>query len=131
MPAVLVVDDRPEMRYIMTRSLAAAGFQVHESATGQDAMRLANPQVDAIVLDLVLPDMDGFDVLRRLKANPATSNIPVILKTGMRVEDGYRQRGLQAGAAAYVTEPFEPRALVAAVRGVLGDSASSGSPSKP
>ena len=129
MPTVLVVDDRPDARYIMVRPLAAAGFDVRETATGRDALRLARLQVDAIVLDLVLTDIDGFQVLRQLKADPATSNIPVILKTAVHREDGHQQRGLAAGAAAYFTEPFDPHALVAAVRGVLGDGAPA-SPSK-
>ena len=63
---VLVVDDRPDARYRMGHPLATAGFDVRETATGRDALRLARLQVDAIVLDLVLPDMDGYDVLRKL-----------------------------------------------------------------
>lgn len=81
-----------------------------------------------IVLDIVLPDMDGYKALRRLKADPATSNIPVILKTAVHVDDGHRQRGLPAGAAAYFAESFDPQALVAAVRGVPGDGASPNQP---
>jgi DNA-binding response OmpR family regulator len=108
----------------MARPLAAAGFDVRETATGRDALRLARLQADAIVLDLALPDMDGHEVLRRLKADPATSEIPVILKTAVHVEDGHRERGLKAGAAAYFAEPFDPQALIAAVRGVLRDGAS-------
>jgi CheY-like chemotaxis protein len=79
MRTILVVDDRPDSRYATARPLAAAGFDVRETATGRDALRLARLQVDVIVLDLVLPDMDGYDVLRRLKADPATSQIPVIV----------------------------------------------------
>ena len=90
MNTVLVVDDRPDARESMTRPLAAAGFDVRETATGRDALRLARLQVDAILLDLVLPDMDGFDVLRALKADPATGDIPVILKTAAYLEDGHR-----------------------------------------
>jgi CheY-like chemotaxis protein len=122
---ILVVDDRPDARYSMAHPLAAAGFDVRETATGRDALRLARLRVDAIVLDLVLLDIDGFEVLRRLKADPATSDIPVVLKTAVHREDAHRQRGLEAGAAAYFTEPFDPHALITVVRGVLGDSASS------
>ncbi len=108
----------------MARPLAAAGFDVRETATGRDALRLARLQADAIVLDLVLPDMDGHEVLRQLKADPATREIPVILKTAVHTEDSHRERGLAAGAAAYFAEPFEPQALIAVVRGVLRDGAS-------
>ena len=119
-----MVDDRPDARYSMTRPLTAAGFDVRETATGRDALRLARLQADAIVLDVVLPDMDGIEVLRLLKADPATPNVPVILKTAVHREDGHRQRGLDAGAAEYFAEPFDSQALVAAVHRVLGDDAS-------
>ena len=124
MNTVLVVDDRPDARYSMARPLAAAGFDVRETATGRDALRLARLQADAIVLDLVLPDMDGHEVLRQLKADPATREIPVILKTAVHIEVGHRERGLAAGAAAYFAEPFDPQALIAVVRGVLRDGGS-------
>jgi DNA-binding response OmpR family regulator len=112
----------------MARPLAAAGFDVRETATGREALRLARLQVDAIVLDLILPDIDGYEVLRRLKADPATSHIPVILKTAAPRGEGHRHLGLAAGAAAYFAEPFDVQALIAAVRGVLGDDTSSGRP---
>jgi DNA-binding response OmpR family regulator len=131
MHTVLVVDDRPDARYKIARPLAAAGFDVRETATGRDALRLARLQVDAIVLDLVLPDMDGYEVLRRLKADALTRDIPVILKTAARLEDGDRELGLHAGAADYFAEPFDPQVLVAAVRRVLGDGGTSGSAPKP
>jgi cyclic di-GMP phosphodiesterase len=110
----------------MGRPLVAAGFDVRETATGRDALRLARLQagglkVDVIVLDLVLPDMDGYEVLRRLKIDPVTRNIPVLLKTAVLLEDGHRELGLAAGAVDYFAEPFAQQALIAAVRRVLGD----------
>jgi CheY-like chemotaxis protein len=90
MSTVLVVDDRPDARYSMSRPLALADFDVRETATGQDALRLARLPVDAIVLDLVLQDMDGFEVLQRLKDDPLTKNIPVILKSAVHQDDGHR-----------------------------------------
>jgi CheY-like chemotaxis protein len=125
MNTVLVVDDRPDARYSMARPLVAAGFDVRETATGRDALRLARLQIDVIVLDIVLLDMDGYEVLRRLKADPVTRDIPVILRTAIALEDGHRQRGLDAGAADYFAEPFDPQALIAAVRRVLGEGTSS------
>ena len=124
MRLVLVVDDRPDARYIMTRPLAAAGFAVREAATGHDALQLVRSQTDAIVMDIALPDMDGFEVLQRLKDDPLTKNIPVILKTAVHRDDEHRERGLAAGAAAYFTDSFDPEALVAVVRRVLVDGAS-------
>ena len=116
---VLVVDDSPDARYSMLRPLAAAGFDVRDTATGRDALRLARLPPDVIVLDLALMDMDGFEVLKMLKADAATNHIPVILKTAIHRDDKHRQRGLEAGAAAYFAEPYDPQALVAAVQAVL------------
>jgi CheY-like chemotaxis protein len=121
----LVVDDRPDARYSMARPLAAAGFDVRETATGRDALRLARLQTEAIALDIVLQDMDGYDVLRRLKADPVTASIPVIVKTAILLEDAHRQRSLDAGAVEHFAEPFDTQALVATVRRVLGEGASS------
>jgi DNA-binding response OmpR family regulator len=120
MKTILVVDDQPDARYSMLRPLERAGFDVRDTATGRDALRLAQLPVDAVVLDLVLTDMSGFDVLKQLKEHHATRDIPVILKTAVHVSDADRQRGLDAGAAAYFAEPFDPQALVAAVCRVLG-----------
>ena len=117
---VLVVDDLPAARYRMGHPLATAGFDVRETATGRDALRLARLQVDAIVLDLALPDMNGYDVLRKLRDDPATQNIPVILKTGVYLEKGHREVALDAGAAEYFAEPFDTQALVSTVRRILG-----------
>ena len=117
---VLVVDDRPDARYSLGHPLATAGFDVRETATGREALRLARLQVDAIVLDLVLPDMNGYDVLRKLKNDPATRSIPVILKTAVYLDEGHREVALDAGAAAYFAEPFDMQALVGTLRRVLG-----------
>ena len=118
MTTVLVVDDRPDARYSMARPLAAAGFDVRETATGRDALRLARLSVDVIVLDLALMDMDGFEVLKLLKADTATKNIPVIIKTAVHRDESHRQRALEGGAASYFAEPFDPHALIEAVRAV-------------
>ena len=122
MNTILVADDRPDARQHGAPLPAKAGFDVRETATGREALRLAKP-ADVIVLDLVLPDLDGYEVLRGLKADPATMNIPVILKTAVHDDDGHRQVALDAGFADYFAEPFDPQALVA-VRRVLDEGAS-------
>jgi DNA-binding response OmpR family regulator len=123
MNTVLVVDDRPDARYFMSRALAAAGFDVRETATGRDALRLARFGPNLIVLDIALNDMDGFEVCRLLKADRLTSGIPVVHKTAVYRDSEHRQRGFAAGADEYLVEPFEPETLVAAVRRVLDGSA--------
>jgi CheY-like chemotaxis protein len=119
MKTVLVVDDRPDARYTMVRVLGAAGFDVRETATGRDALRMARLHPDVIVLDVALQDIDGFEVVRRLKADSVTQAIPVVHKTAVYRDAEHQRRGLAAGADDYLVEPFEPDTLVATVRRVL------------
>jgi CheY-like chemotaxis protein len=119
MSTILVVDDRPDARYALVRVLTSAGFDVRETATGRDALRLARSAPDLIVLDIALQDMDGFEVCRRLKADGATSGIPVVHKTAVFGDPEHQRRGLAAGADDYLTEPIEPDVLVSTVRRLL------------
>jgi len=119
MQTILIVDDRADERLAMVRSLAAVDFDVRETATGRDALRLARmPVLHLIVRDLVLRDMDGFDVLRELKADPVTRNIPVVIKTAFFGAE-HEQVALDAGAAAYFTDTHDAHALAAVVRQAL------------
>lgn len=119
MNTVLVVDDRPDMRYATVRVLEAAGFDVRETATARDALRLARLGLDLIILDIALNDLDGFEVVRRLRADPATQAIPVVHKTAVFLEESDRRRGLAAGADEYLVEPVPPLVLVETVRRLL------------
>ncbi|WP_374672888.1 response regulator [Ideonella sp.] len=112
---VLVVDDNPATRYATTRVLRAAGLQTLEAATGLEALEIASADVAAVVLDVNLPDMDGFEVCRRLREQPATARVPVIHLSATYVRDEHKLRGLNAGADAYMTHPAEPALLVATV----------------
>jgi two-component system, NtrC family, sensor kinase len=116
---ILLVDDRLDARYTMYRALVSAGFDVLEAATGRDALKLARLSPDAIVLDIELGDLDGFEVVRRLKASPATQHIPVLHKTAVFCDGEHRRRGLAAGADEYLMEPFEPQALIETVQRLL------------
>jgi CheY-like chemotaxis protein len=119
MNTVLVVDDRPDSRYATTRVLASAGFDVRETATGRDALRLARSSPDVIVLDVALTDIDGFEVCRRLKDDATTRAIPVIHKTGVYRDPEHRRLGLAAGADVYLVDPVDPEVLVDTVRRLL------------
>jgi CheY-like chemotaxis protein len=119
MNTILVVDDRPDTRYATTRVLAGAGFDVRETATGRDALRLARTAPDLIVLDVALTDIDGFEVCRRLKSDVATRAIPVIQKTSVYRDDDHRRQGLAAGADEYLIDPIEPQVLIEIVRRFL------------
>jgi len=113
---ILVVDDEPELRSMLRRYLQAEGFKVIESSTGQDALvRQQTSPADLVVLDVGLPDIDGFEVLRSLRTK---SDVAVILLTA-RAEEIDRVVGLTVGADDYVTKPFSPRELIARINAVL------------
>jgi PAS domain S-box-containing protein len=119
-PTILNVDDNEMSRYAVTRILEHNHFRVTEAGTGKDALRLAETeQPDLVLLDVNLPDMNGFEVCRRLKATPATARIPVLHITASYVRSGDVARGLEGGAESYLTEPVEPEVLVATIRSVL------------
>ncbi len=118
-PTILVVDDSEVVRFATSEILREAGFDIKEAATGAEALRGAAESPDAIILDVRLPDLDGYEVCRRLKADPATAAIPVLHLSGVYrgLED--RVRGLETGADAYLTAPAEPAELLATVRALL------------
>jgi len=114
-PLVLVVDDEDINRIAVGRLLRRRGFDIVEASSGEQALRLAaeNPP-RLILLDIIMPKMDGFEVCRRLKQNPATAAIPVVFLTGRTDTDGI-VAGFHAGGVDYVTKPFEGAELVARV----------------
>jgi PAS domain S-box-containing protein len=117
--SVLCVDDDPASRDALAGFLQREGFQTRQAATGAEALRLAEEHPDAIVLDVHLPDLDGFEVCRRIKAHPGTAAIPVLHISGAFVHSEDRAQGLDCGAEAYLTKPVEPREVVATVRALL------------
>jgi two-component system, OmpR family, response regulator len=116
-PKVLVVDDEPNIRELVQVALKFHGCTVTTSATGMDALALADAATpDIIVLDVMLPDIDGFEVCRRLRAN--NNDVPVIFLTA-RDTTSDTVTGLTLGGDDYITKPFSVEALVARVRAVL------------
>jgi len=116
---ILVIDDEPDVLLLCRVNLQFEGHEVIEAGDGERGLeRAREEQPDLIVLDVMLPQRDGFSVLQRLTADPRTSEIPVILLTAKAQEDD-QMRGWLAGAAEYVTKPFSPVALTDAVRSVL------------
>lgn len=117
---ILSVDDIEEARYVRTRALTAAGFDVREAGTGGQALELAgrlNPSL--ILLDVRLPDIDGFDVCRRLKSNPQTSHIPVVHISAASTQEHDYPAALEHGADAYLHDPVEPSVLVATIKALI------------
>ena len=119
-PLILVVDDNPPLRYALGRTLRQHGFEVIDAATGEEALQLAvSEQPDVVLLDVNLPDIHGFDVARRLKADERTRTIAILQISASFVQMEHRMQGLAAGADAYLVEPVEPRELVANIRALL------------
>jgi two-component system OmpR family response regulator len=114
---LLVVDDEPNIRELLTASLRFAGFQVTPAADGNEALRkAADKEPDLVVLDVMLPDMDGFTVLRRLRVNDP--NLPVLFLTA-RDDLSDKVHGLTVGGDDYITKPFSLEEVVARIRTVL------------
>lgn len=113
---ILIVDDDRMLRMLVTHTLSAHGFHISEAGNGQEALGLvANAAPDLILLDGNMPVMDGMETLGRLKADSETSDIPVVMLTARR-EESATQSALEAGAAGYLTKPFNPDDLVLAVQ---------------
>lgn len=119
MKTILVVDDEPGIVQIARDYLERASFRVITAGDGPTALRLARAERPSmLILDLMLPGLDGLDVARALRQDPATRRLPIIMLTA-RVEETDRLIGLELGADDYMTKPFSPRELVARVRAVL------------
>lgn len=118
-PLVLVVDDFPDNREMYAEYLRFAGFRVEEAKNGREALDKAtdNPP-DAVVMDLSLPEMDGWEATRRLKADPRTRHARVIAVTGHALK-GHNRSALEAGCDAFVTKPCLPEELVRHLRELL------------
>lgn len=116
---VLVVDDEPDILSILVYHLSREGYRVSTAVTGRSAVDTAISETpDLVVLDLMLPEMDGYEVLSQLRQHEKTSATPVILLTA-RTEEEERLKGFDVGADDYVTKPFSPRELVARVKALL------------
>ena len=116
---ILLVDDEASIRELVRFNLEKAGYQVQEAADGQEAVhaiRQAKP--DLVVLDLMLPGLDGLDVCRLVKGSRETASIPIIMLTA-KTEEIDKIIGLEMGADDYMTKPFSPRELTARIKAVL------------
>lgn len=118
--SVLVVDDNPATRYATSRVLRAAGHSVLTAASGLEAIAIAvGERPDVVVLDINLPDIDGFRVCRELRSRPETRDTPVVYLSATFVDDFDKVQGLNAGADGYLTHPVEPPVLVSTVAAFL------------
>jgi two-component system phosphate regulon response regulator PhoB len=116
---ILVVDDEPDLLELVRINLDQAGFAVETAETGEDALRaLRRSPPDLMVLDLMLPDVSGTEICRRVRADAEVARLPIIMLTA-KSDEVDRVVGLEVGADDYVTKPFSPRELVLRVRAVL------------
>jgi CheY-like chemotaxis protein len=122
MARVLVIDDEPDVRWLLRLSLERAGHEVLLAEDGLRGVAMAQRQrPDAIVLDLMMPVMDGYGVLDVLRKDDRTSNVPIVMLTAKALDDD-RRRCEEAGATRFLTKPFEPLDLAATIEGLLGRS---------
>ena len=116
---VLVADDDEDIRALVSLRLQRSGYEVVAARDGEEAFRLAcEHHPDLAVLDVGMPRLTGYEVTERLRENEGTRSLPVILLTA-RAQESDRERGLQAGADAYIKKPFSPQELRDSVRAVL------------
>jgi two-component system alkaline phosphatase synthesis response regulator PhoP len=117
--SILVVDDEDDIRELIEYNLSKAGYRITCVASGEEALKAIGVKVpDLLILDLMLPGMDGLDVCRELKGNPALRSIPIIMVSA-RGEEADVVTGLELGADDYLAKPFSPRVLLARVKSVL------------
>src|SRR5229473_2076188 len=119
MERVLIVDDDPDIQKLVSYNLSQAGFRVSTAATGSAALESVHDQPpDLIILDIMLPDLDGLEVCRKLRQQDKSRRIPIIMLTA-RTQEVDRVVGFELGADDYVMKPFSPRELVLRVKSIF------------
>lgn len=125
---VLVVEDDPDQLEVIRSTLKAAGFAIGTAANGIDALlKTRSVSPDLIVLDLMLPGLNGLDICQSLRQDPNTASVPIIMLTGLHGQFG-RFAGLEAGASEFLYKPFDPDQLIAKVEELLSRSSKSSDP---
>ena len=120
---ILVVDDDPNLRVLLRQMLELRGFEVVDAEDGEDALNVvAEAKPDAVVLDVMMPIMDGITVCKRLRSQPETAQLPIIMLSGKASQEAVEE-GLQAGANKYLCKPIPMAELIEHVRDVLPQTA--------
>ena len=119
LPVALIAEDDRDIRELVTAKLTAAGYQVLSYGNGPEALAATHKhRPDVALLDVMMPGMNGYVVLERLRAGPATREIPVIMLTAL-AQSGDVERAINMGAEGYITKPFEPAELLQAMEAAL------------
>ena len=120
MAKILVVEDEPEIRVLVKTILEKAGYSVVEAEDGEAALRLVNEEEpDLVLLDVMIPCIEGWEVCRRIRENEATKTLPIIMVT-VRTTDEDIQRSVECGANAHINKPFDQRELLDTIKKLLG-----------
>lgn len=123
---ILIIEDHEDNRRIMRDLLTRAGYELAEAVTGTDGVALASSwKPDLILMDIQLPEIDGYEATRRIKADPRLNSVPIIAVTSFALS-GDEHKAFAVGCSAYVTKPFSPRQLLARVREQLANDATKG-----
>jgi len=118
---ILVIEDQEDNRAILRDLLTKAGYQYLEATTGEEGVAAAERErPDLILMDIQLPEIDGYEATRRIKANPALKSIPIVAVTSYALS-GDEAKAKAAGCDGYVAKPFSPRAMLAKVREYIGE----------
>jgi DNA-binding response OmpR family regulator len=122
MPKVLVIDDDPELRALMTTFLTAKGFEVSSAKNGAEGLAQAQAdQPDLIALDLIMPGMDGFAVLQQLREDPVFRDVPIMVLSAMTTSDAHN-KAIDAGVRTFVAKPFDYREIVFKIRTLIASN---------
>jgi len=128
---ILVIEDEADILELVAYNLEKSGYTVFRAKTGENGITIARTQLpDLIILDLMLPGIDGIEVCQRLKNEPITSSIPIIMLTA-KIEDNDIVTGLEAGADDYIPKPFSPKILLARIKTMLRRIKNSGKENVP
>jgi len=121
MSRILIADDEPHIRKLVSFTLGNRGYEVLQAEDGGQALEMARAeQPDLILLDVMMPVMTGYDVLREVKADPATADVPVIMLSA-KSQKAEIEEGIACGAREYICKPFTPKDLVERVGELLGE----------
>ena len=116
---ILVIEDDPEERLILSRELKKAGYIVYEAPTGEEGLKIfKEDKPDLVILDVVLPGIDGWEVLRRIKKGPISRKVPVMMLTG-KSQDQDKIKGYEIGADYYVTKPYNIGKLIPVIKSLI------------
>ncbi len=116
---ILIIEDDPEERLILSRELKRAEYIVYEAPTGEEGLKIFKEEKpDLVILDVVLPGIDGWEVLRRIKKGPLSRRIPVMMLTG-KSEDKDKIKGYEIGADYYVTKPYNVNKLLPVIKSLI------------